>query len=107
MPIAPLTEEQFCDWVAEAAAGECIVYHEGLLSHDRARKTTGYDKRGRQRVDRLADRVQKACETGLVHLFSQRIGEYVYRYYAVKAVPPRPLNVEGVIEATDADQIFN
>lgn len=100
-----LTEERFCDWVAQAAAGDSVIYHEGLLSRDRARSITGYSLSRRARLDKLADRVQKACETGLVNLMSQRLDEYVYRYFAIKANVTAPKTPKPPTEPLGPNEI--
>ena len=83
--IEKLTEPALCDWIATAAAGDAIQYHEGFLIMDRSDSFSGLPYRERQRLNALAKRAWIACELGLVHLFSNRIAECHYKYIAVRA----------------------
>jgi hypothetical protein len=85
LPLSALTEARLCDWIAGAAVGESIQYHEGLLLRDRSEISSPYSTRERARIHAVARRAWIACELGLIHLFSQRVGENHYRYLAMRS----------------------
>jgi len=84
-PEKPLDEAGLCDWIAAASTGDSIVYHRGYLLVDRSETSSQLVPSDRKRINQLARRAWIACELGLVHLFSQRVGEEKYRYIAVKS----------------------
>lgn len=85
VPPAALTEPNLCDWIASAPVGHCIQYHEGLLLRDRSELSSGLPTKERARIHSVARRAWIACELGLVHLFSQKLGEDHYRYLAMRS----------------------
>ena len=85
VPIEKLSEANLCDWVASALVGHCIQYHEGLLLRDRSEISSDLTTKDRARIHSVARRAWIACELGLVHLFSQRVGENHYRYLAMRS----------------------
>ena len=84
-PLVDVTEVIFCDWTATAPVGHCIQYHEGLLLRDRSEISSDLTTKDRARIHSVARRAWIACELGLVHLFSQRVGENHYRYLAMRS----------------------
>lgn len=87
-PPNPVTESMLCDWIADARAGHAIKYHEGHLLVDRSEVSSALLPKDRARLHAIARRMWIACELGLVHLFSQKVGEGHYRYLAVRAATP-------------------
>lgn len=85
VPAQPLTEAALCDWIAQALPGERMQYHQGLLLMDRSPTTSPYPPKERQRIHAVAKRAWHACELGLVHLVSQRIEPFIFRYIAERA----------------------
>ena len=85
VPPTPLTEATLCDWIATALPGERLQYHQGLLLLDRSATTSPYPPKEQQRIQAVAKRAWHACELGLVHLVSQRVAPFVFRYLAVRA----------------------
>ena len=77
-----------CDWIARARVGQAIQYHEGFLMLDRAEATSDLPAKDRTRLHAVARRAWIACELGLIHLFSQRVGDGHYRYFAVRSSTP-------------------
>jgi hypothetical protein len=69
----------------QSLPGERIQYHQGLLLVDRSEATSPYPPRERQRIHAVAKRAWHACELGLVHLVSQRVEPFVFRYLAERA----------------------
>ena len=88
IPIEKLSETNLCDWVASALVGHCIQYHEGLLLRDRSEISSDLTTKDRARIHSVARRAWIACELGLVHLFSQKVGEDHYRYLAMRSSTP-------------------
>lgn len=86
LPNKPLTEGTLSDWIATSVAGERIQYHQGLLLVDRSDANSTFPTKDRQRIHALAKRAWHACELGLVHLVSQRIEPFVFRYIAVRSL---------------------
>ena len=85
IPIEKLSETNLCDWVASALVGHCIQYHEGLLLRDRSETNSDLTTKDRARIHAVARRAWIACELGLVHLFSKRVGDDHYRYLAMRS----------------------
>ncbi len=88
VPIEKLSEANLCDWVASALVGHCIQYHEGLLLRDRSETSSDLTTKDRARIHSVARRAWIACELGLVHLFSQKVGDDHYRYMAMHSSSP-------------------
>jgi hypothetical protein len=88
VPIEKLSEANLCDWVASARVGHCIQYHEGLLLRDRSETSSDLTTKDRARIHSVARRAWIACELGLVHLFSQKVGDDHYRYMAMRSSSP-------------------
>ena len=88
VPIEKLSEANLCDWVASALVGHCIQYHEGLLLRDRSETSSDLITKDRARIHSVARRAWIACELGLVHLFSQKVGDDHYRYMAMRSSSP-------------------
>lgn len=87
-PGVDVTEAILCDWVASAQVGHCIQYHEGLLLRDRSEISSDLTTKDRARIHSVARRAWIACELGLVHLFSQKVGDDHYRYMAMRSSSP-------------------
>lgn len=85
VPEKPLTEAALCDWIATALPGERLQYHRGLLLMDRSDVSSPYSTRERLRIHAVAKRAWHASELGLVHLVSERVEPFVFRYLAVRA----------------------
>ena len=81
----PITEEALCDWIATAVTGERLQYHQGLLLLDRSLANSSLPSKERQRINAVARRAWRACELGLVHLVSQRLEPFVFRYIAIRS----------------------
>lgn len=84
-PPVAMTEALLCDWIASARVGQSIQYHEGFLLLDRSESQSALPAKERYRLHAVARRAWLACELGLVHLFSQRVGDHHYRYLAVRS----------------------
>jgi len=85
VPAKPLTKAAFGHWLDDAQPGDALQYHEGHLMRDRDPNLSSLKIADQRRVDAVASRVWTAAELGLLHLFSQRIGESHYRYLAIRS----------------------
>ena len=85
LPAKPLTEAALCDWIAQALPGERLQYHQGLLLQDRSDANSPYPPKERLRIHAVAKRAWHACELGLVHLVSERVEPFVFRYLVIRA----------------------
>jgi len=85
---APLTDIDFCAWVAQALPGDVLEYHRGILAIDRNAEISNLGAAECERIDHLADRAYAAFEQDLVVLVQERVGPYDYRYLAVARPKP-------------------
>jgi hypothetical protein len=85
VPPVALSESGLCDWIASALVGQGIQYHDGHLVTDRSDAFSDLDAKERSRVHAVARRAWMACELGLVHLFSIRVGPEHFRYIAQRS----------------------
>ncbi len=80
----------FAAWLKAAHPGSPIEYHRGHLVIDRQPKLDAPDNQARAALHRLATRVLKAADQGLVYLVQQRHGREDFSYLAIKARPAPP-----------------
>ena len=85
VPAEKLTEAAACDWIANALVGQSIQYHEGFLMMDRSDTASELPAKERHRLHLVARRMWIACELGLVHLLSRKVGTCHYQYVAVRS----------------------
>jgi hypothetical protein len=82
-------EIDFCAWVAQAMAGERLVYHRGFLAFDAMALLSDLPS-GRQRALRdVAAAAMRAAEQDLVHLVQARLGPSQFAYIAVARRKPK------------------
>ena len=82
-------EIDFCAWVAQAMAGERLVYHRGFLAFDAMALLSDLPP-GRQRALRdVAAAAMRAAEQDLVHLVQARLGPGQFAYIAVARRKPK------------------
>ena len=82
-PKTPLTEIQFCAWVAQAIPGDRLEYHRGYLAVDADKVTSDLDLNARAELACLRDRAFWSETAGLVHLVQQRLGPDRFAYLAI------------------------
>ena len=87
-PKGPLTEIQFCAWVAQAMPGDRLEYHRGFLVLDTFPAISHLPDAQRVELAKLGSRAFWAAEQGLVHLVQERIDTDRFAYIAVAR--PRP-----------------
>ena len=85
----PLTEIEFCAWVAQAAPGDRLEYHRGYLVLDTYPLFSALDDKARGELARLAGRAFWAAEQGLVHLVQERMGPDQFAYIAIARAKPK------------------
>jgi hypothetical protein len=85
----PLTEIEFCAWVAQALPGDRLEYHRGFLTLDRCQGLSNLTSEERKRLTWLGARAFWAAEQGLVHLVQERTGPDRFAYIAVARRKPK------------------
>jgi hypothetical protein len=83
-----LTDIDLYAWIAQAGAGDALIYHRGFLvvDADKALSTLPTDRRLALRG--VADAAFRAAEQGLVHLVQERLETDRFAYIAIAR--PRP-----------------
>lgn len=85
----PLTEIEFCAWVAQALPGDRLEYHRGFLVLDTFKAVSLLPDDRRMELTRLASRAFWAAEQGLVHLVQAREEPNRFAYIAVARPKPK------------------
>ena len=85
----PLTEIEFCAWVAQAVPGDRLEYHRGFLVLDTFPAFSHLQDAQRTELAKLASRAFWAAEQGLVHLVQEREGPDRFAYIAVARPKPK------------------
>ena len=80
---APLTEIQFCAWVAQAQLGDRLEYHRGFLVLDTFPGLSKLGDNERTELSLLANRAAWAEGQALVHLVQERLGPDLFSYLAI------------------------
>ena len=96
-----LTENGLCDRFADAAPGDAIVYHIGLLARDRDKAASELPADRREDLEAVARRVWAMVEAGLGHLVQRRVAEGRCAYLLI--VRPRPLSARSAAGYALAD----
>ena len=78
-----VTEIGFCAWVAQAGAGEVLIYHRGFLVVDTDRLLSNLPPEARLELRRLADAAFRAAGQDLVHLVQVRLATDRFAYIAI------------------------
>ena len=79
----PLSEIEFCAWVAQAVLGNRLEYHRGFLACDIVPLVSNLAANERTELSLLATRAAWAEGQGLVHLVQQRLGPDLFSYLAI------------------------
>ena len=98
---APISEIQFCAWVAQAEPGDRLEYHRGHLSVDADKITSDLDPNARAELACLRDRAFWSETAGLVHLVQQRLGPDRFAYQAI-ARPKTSRTERAVAQLSEA-----
>ena len=100
-PKSPLTEIQFCAWVAQSLQGDRLDYHRGHLAVDADKVTSDLDPNARAELACLRDRAFWSETAGLVHLVQQRLGPDCFAYLAI-ARPKTSRTARAVAQLAEA-----
>jgi len=92
-PNRPVTEIEFCAWVAQALPGDRLEYHRGFLVLDTFPVFSSLDDKARDALRKLADRTFHVAEQGLVHLVQERVGPDCFAYIAVARPKPKSASI--------------
>ncbi len=79
----PLSEIEFCAWVAQAVSGDRLEYHRGFLAGDIVPSVSSLAANERTELSLLATRAAWVEGQGLVHLVQQRLGPDLFSYLAI------------------------
>jgi hypothetical protein len=82
-PKSPLTEIQFCAWVAQAGPGDRLEYHRGFLVLDTFPGLSKLGDNERNELRLLGSRAFWSEAQGLVHLVQERLGPDLFSYLAI------------------------
>ena len=82
-PKGPLTEIQFCAWVAQALPGDRLEYHRGFLVLDTFPGLSKLGDNERNELRLLGTRAFWTEAQGLVHLVQERLGPDLFSYLAI------------------------
>ena len=93
---APLTEIQFCAWIAQALPGDRLEYHRGFLVLDTFPGLSQLLEEERKELALLGQRAFRTQAQGLVHLVQERLGPDRFSYLAIA----RPRAPQGAETAT-------
>ena len=91
-PKGPLTEIQFCAWVAQALPGDRLEYHRGFLVLDTFRGLSKLGDNERTELALLGKRAFWTEGQGLVHLVQERLGPDLFSYLAIARPKTRGTN---------------
>src|SRR5439155_27089644 len=81
-------EINFIAWLAEAAPGDILEYHGGVLVMDRAGVGQPMSAEDRRDLVCLSNRAMQHDEQGLVHLVQRRIERAKFSYLAIASRKP-------------------
>ena len=88
-----LNETTFCAWLSQAAPGETIEYHRGILCLDRGDSDLAPRTVRNRTLNLLADRAYVLAERGFVHLVQRRVNADTFSYLAVARPRCGPRNI--------------
>ncbi|SEO89398.1 hypothetical protein SAMN04490248_11551 [Salinihabitans flavidus] len=83
-----LTDIDLYAWIAQAEAGDALIYHCGFLVVDADIAISTLPADQRKVLRGVADAAFRAAEQGLVHLVQERLGTDRFAYIAIAR--PRP-----------------
>ena len=88
-PTIPLTENEFCDRVADAVPCQVITYYTGMLARDRSAMSMKLPEPRRVELNAIASRALQLAEAGRIYLLQRRVGPECFAYLAVVRSQPR------------------
>ena len=94
---AEITDIDLYAWVAQAEAGDVLIYHRGFLVVDADKTVSTLPIERRLGLRRVADAAFRAAEQGIVHLVQQRLATDRFAYIAIAR--PKPKAVAASLSA--------
>ena len=97
-----ITDIDLYAWLAQAEAGDGLIYHRGFLAVDGDKLVSDLPEERCAALRCLGDAAFRAAEQGLVHLVQERIGPDRFAYLAIvrpKPKPPRSAAITRLLEA--------
>ncbi len=98
----PISEIQFCAWLAQAEAGDRLEYHRGYLAVDTDKLMSKLELNARAELVLLRDRAFGCEAQGLVHLVQERIGPDQFAYVAIVRPKPKTLRSAAITRLLEA-----
>ena len=93
----PLSEIEFCAWVAQAVPGDRLEYHRGFLVLDSFPGLSKLGDNERNELRLLGTRAFWSEAQGLVHLVQERLGPDLFSYLAI-ACPKTRSSADAVMQ---------
>jgi len=87
--VGEITDITFYAWIAQAEAGDVLIYHRGFLVVDVDKTVSMLPTKGRIALGRVSDAAFRAAEQGLVHLVQQRLKPDRFAYVAIARPEPK------------------
>ena len=87
-----ITDIDLYAWVAQAEAGDALIYHRGFLVVDADKSVSTLPAQRRLALRSLGDAAFRAAQQGLVPLVQERVGPNRFAYIAVARPKPKPAN---------------
>lgn len=84
-----LTDIDLYAWIAQAEAGDALIYHRGFLVVDADIAISTLPADQRKALRGVADAAFRAAEQGLVHLVQERLEIDRFAYIAVARAKPK------------------
>ena len=84
-----ITDIDLHAWIAQAEAGDALIYHRGFLVVDADKSVSTLPTDRRLAVRGVADAAFRAAEQDLVHLVQKRLGPDRFAYLAVARPKPK------------------
>lgn len=97
-----ITDIDLYAWLAQADAGDALIYHRGFLAVDTDKLISDLPTERRLALRSLGDAAFRAGEQGLVHLVQERLGPDQFAYVAIvcpKPKTPRSAAITRLLEA--------
>jgi|AutmiccommuBRH23_1029490.scaffolds.fasta_scaffold00194_73 hypothetical protein len=86
---AEITDIDLYAWVAQAEAGDALIYHRGFLVVDAHKTVSTLPTDRRLALRGVADAAFRAAEQGLVHLVQERLDTDRFAYIAIARPKPK------------------
>jgi hypothetical protein len=87
--VTELTDIDLYAWIAQAEAGDALIYHRGFLVVDADKSVSTLSAQRRLALRSLGDAAFRAAQQGLVHLVQERMGPDQFAYIAFARPKPK------------------